>query len=151
MLNNNPVLRVPIRPLHISGVWTKNHFVHPSFLLFRKQLNMKLWISGVTLKLLNLHLIKYILFNSLFWIMAIVFQSRSSSSCWFVWKKKTNITWKKNKNDKIHAYCDLKTRRNFSSDNWFSFYYSEQVGDVELDDVWFAYPSRPNHMVLQIN
>ncbi|XP_011008012.1 PREDICTED: ABC transporter B family member 25-like isoform X3 [Populus euphratica] len=24
----------------------------------------------------------------------------------------------------------------------------EQVGDVELDDVWFAYPSRPNHMVL---
>ncbi|KAG6744195.1 hypothetical protein POTOM_052905 [Populus tomentosa] len=22
---------------------------------------------------------------------------------------------------------------------------SEQVGDVELDDVWFAYPSRPNH------
>ncbi|KAH8487142.1 hypothetical protein H0E87_025932 [Populus deltoides] len=26
---------------------------------------------------------------------------------------------------------------------------SEQVGDVELDDVWFAYPSRPNHMVLQ--
>ncbi|KAK9105264.1 hypothetical protein Scep_022108 [Stephania cephalantha] len=22
-------------------------------------------------------------------------------------------------------------------------------GDVELDDVWFAYPSRPNHMVLQ--
>ncbi|KAI5562404.1 hypothetical protein POPTR_015G059700v4 [Populus trichocarpa] len=26
---------------------------------------------------------------------------------------------------------------------------SEQVGDVEFDDVWFAYPSRPNHMVLQ--
>ncbi|KAJ6874395.1 hypothetical protein NC652_034160 [Populus alba x Populus x berolinensis] len=26
---------------------------------------------------------------------------------------------------------------------------SEQVGDVELDDVWFAYPSRPNDMVLQ--
>ncbi|KAJ6293859.1 hypothetical protein OIU76_022012 [Salix suchowensis] len=25
----------------------------------------------------------------------------------------------------------------------------EQVGDVELDDVWFAYPSRPNRMVLQ--
>ncbi|CAK7323228.1 unnamed protein product [Dovyalis caffra] len=25
----------------------------------------------------------------------------------------------------------------------------EQVGDVELDDVWFAYPSRPNHMVLK--
>ncbi|KAJ6411562.1 hypothetical protein OIU84_008191 [Salix udensis] len=24
-----------------------------------------------------------------------------------------------------------------------------QVGDVELDDVWFAYPSRPNRMVLQ--
>ncbi|KAL3569664.1 hypothetical protein D5086_029554, partial [Populus alba] len=30
----------------------------------------------------------------------------------------------------------------------FSFFRSEQVGDVELDDVWFAYPSRPNHMVL---
>jgi hypothetical protein len=97
MLNNNPVLRVPIRPLHISGVWTKNHFVHPSFLLFRKQLNMKLWISGVTMKLLNLHLIKYILFNSLFWIMAIVFQSRSSSSCWFVWKKKQISHEKKTK------------------------------------------------------
>ncbi|XP_052303548.1 ABC transporter B family member 25 isoform X8 [Populus trichocarpa] len=26
---------------------------------------------------------------------------------------------------------------------------SEQVGDVELDDVWFAYPSRPNDMVLR--
>ncbi|KAJ6856689.1 ABC transporter B family member 25-like isoform X3 [Populus alba x Populus x berolinensis] len=25
----------------------------------------------------------------------------------------------------------------------------EQDGDVELDDVWFAYPSRPNHMVLK--
>jgi hypothetical protein len=96
MPNSNPVLRVPIRPLHICGVWTNNHFAHPSFLLFRKQLNMKLWISGVTMKLLNHHLIKYILFNSLFWIMAIVFQSRSSSSCWYVWKK-TNITWKKKK------------------------------------------------------
>ncbi|XP_011009263.1 PREDICTED: ABC transporter B family member 25-like isoform X2 [Populus euphratica] len=26
----------------------------------------------------------------------------------------------------------------------------EQDGDVELDDVWFAYPSRPNHMVLKV-
>jgi hypothetical protein len=51
----------------------------------------------------------------------------------------------------MHVNFDLKTRRNFSSDNWFSFYSSEQVGDVELDDVWFAYPSRPNHMVLQVN
>ncbi|ERN17906.1 ABC transporter B family member 25 isoform X2 [Amborella trichopoda] len=25
----------------------------------------------------------------------------------------------------------------------------DQVGDVEIDDVWFAYPSRPNHMVLR--
>ncbi|KAG9439069.1 hypothetical protein H6P81_019234 [Aristolochia fimbriata] len=25
----------------------------------------------------------------------------------------------------------------------------EQDGDVQLDDVWFAYPSRPNHMVLK--
>ena len=147
MLNSNPVLRVPIRPLHIRGVWTKNHFAHPSFLSFGK--NMKLWISGVTMKLLNHHLIKYILFNSLFRIMAIVSLSRSSSSCWFVWKKQ--ISHEKNKIYKIHSCCDLKTRRNFSSDNWFSFYYSEQVGDVELDDVWFAYPSRPNDMVLQVN
>ena len=51
----------------------------------------------------------------------------------------------------MHVNSDLKTRRNFSSDNSFSFYSSEQVGDVELDDVWFAYPSRPNHMVLQVN
>ncbi|CAL9194362.1 unnamed protein product [Musa hybrid cultivar] len=26
---------------------------------------------------------------------------------------------------------------------------SEQDGDVEIDDVWFAYPSRPTHMVLK--
>ncbi|XP_077222619.1 transporter associated with antigen processing protein 2 [Tasmannia lanceolata] len=25
----------------------------------------------------------------------------------------------------------------------------DQDGDVEIDDVWFAYPSRPNHMVLK--
>ncbi|KAL6012031.1 ABC transporter B member 25 [Asimina triloba] len=27
----------------------------------------------------------------------------------------------------------------------------DQDGDVELDDVWFAYPSRPSHMVLNIS
>nr|GEX39685.1 ABC transporter B family member 27-like [Tanacetum cinerariifolium] len=27
----------------------------------------------------------------------------------------------------------------------------EPDGDVELDDVWFAYPSRPNHMVLKVS
>lgn len=27
---------------------------------------------------------------------------------------------------------------------------SYQDGDVEIDDVWFAYPSRPNHMVLKV-
>jgi hypothetical protein len=62
------------------------------------------------------------------------------------------ISHEKNKNYKIQASCDLKKKRNFSSDKyWFSFYSSEQVGDVELDDVWFAYPSRPNDMVLQVN
>ncbi|KAG6498264.1 hypothetical protein ZIOFF_046176 [Zingiber officinale] len=28
---------------------------------------------------------------------------------------------------------------------------SEQDGDVEIDDVWFAYPSRPTHMVLKVS
>jgi hypothetical protein len=151
MLNSNPVLRVSIRPLPICGVWTKNYFAHPSFLLFGKQLNMKLWISGITMKLLNHHLIKYILSNSLFRIMAIVSQSRFSSSCLFVWKENKYHVKKTKIIKSMHVNCDLKTRRNFSSDNSFSFYSSEQVGDVELDDVWFAYPSRPNHMVLQIN
>ncbi|OVA00822.1 ABC transporter [Macleaya cordata] len=27
--------------------------------------------------------------------------------------------------------------------------FGDQDGDVEIDDVWFAYPSRPNHMVLK--
>ena len=27
---------------------------------------------------------------------------------------------------------------------------SEQDGDVEMDDVWFAYPSRPNNMILKV-
>ena len=27
---------------------------------------------------------------------------------------------------------------------------SDQEAEVELDDVWFAYPSRPNHMVLKV-
>ena len=30
------------------------------------------------------------------------------------------------------------------------FDYSELDGEVELDDVWFAYPSRPDHMVLKV-
>ncbi|KAJ6871267.1 hypothetical protein NC652_036818 [Populus alba x Populus x berolinensis] len=34
-----------------------------------------------------------------------------------------------------HSECDFSLSR-----------IHEQVGDVELDDVWFAYPSRPNHM-----
>jgi len=89
------------------------------------------------MKLLNHHLIKYILNQD---------RPHLAGLC-----EKKQISHVKNKNYKIQASCDLKTRRNFSSDNWFSFYSSEQVGDVELDDVWFAYPSRPNDMVLRVN
>jgi hypothetical protein len=32
-----------------------------------------------------------------------------------------------------------------------SFHFSENDGEVELDDVWFAYPSRPSHMILKVN
>jgi hypothetical protein len=32
-----------------------------------------------------------------------------------------------------------------------SFLFSENDGEVELDDVWFAYPSRPSHMILKVN
>jgi len=56
----------------------------------------------------------------------------------------------KPKTHKIHAFCDFKTRKNLKTDYWFSLYSSEQDGDVELDDVWFAYPSRPKHMVLKV-
>jgi len=31
-----------------------------------------------------------------------------------------------------------------------AFYCSDQDGEVELDDVWFAYPSRPSHPVLKV-
>jgi len=27
---------------------------------------------------------------------------------------------------------------------------SNPDGDVELNDVWFAYPSRPSHMILKV-
>ena len=30
------------------------------------------------------------------------------------------------------------------------FYCSDHDGEVELDDVWFAYPSRPSHPVLKV-
>jgi hypothetical protein len=30
------------------------------------------------------------------------------------------------------------------------FHVSENDGEVELDDVWFAYPSRPSHMILKV-
>lgn len=29
-------------------------------------------------------------------------------------------------------------------------YFRDQDAEVELDDVWFAYPSRPNYMVLKV-
>jgi hypothetical protein len=32
-----------------------------------------------------------------------------------------------------------------------SFHFSDNDGEVELDDVWFAYPSRPSHMILKVN
>ena len=32
-----------------------------------------------------------------------------------------------------------------------SLHFSENDGEVELDDVWFAYPSRPSHMILKVN
>jgi ABC-type multidrug transport system fused ATPase/permease subunit len=28
-------------------------------------------------------------------------------------------------------------------------FFSEEDGEVELDDVWFSYPSRPSHMILK--
>lgn len=34
--------------------------------------------------------------------------------------------------------------------HYCSLYDRDEDAEVELDDVWFAYPSRPNNMVLKV-
>ena len=42
----------------------------------------------------------------------------------------------------------IAARSTFNIDD--SFFFSEKDGEVELDDVWFSYPSRPSHMILKV-
>lgn len=37
-----------------------------------------------------------------------------------------------------------------SQGSFISLWYSDEDAKVDLDDVWFAYPSRPNDMVLKV-